>query len=302
MAIHTTFDDAALAPIERRTVSRGRLARSERFWALAFVTPYMAVFVAFVVYPIGYGLWLGSNPASYRQLFADPVYPSAVRNTLIYLLLAVNLKLFLALLLSGFFMRKGWLNKAVLLIFLLPWAVPGIPSYISIHWMLNGQWGLINNIIWNLFGVDGPPWLDNSAYALGSVIYTHIWKWLPFWTIILLAGRMSIPRELYEAAEVDGAGSLAKFFHVTFPLLAGLYLVCTLLSTIWALGDFNAVRFISGGGPALSTHVLATLGIRNAFEIGDPGLGMATVLSALPLLIPLVIVLMRQLRKGEVQL
>ena len=68
------------------------------------------------------------------------------------------------------------------------------------------------------------------------------------------------------------------------------------------MGDFNAVRFISGGGPALSTHVLATLGIRNAFEIGNPPLGMATVLSALPLLIPLVILLMRQLKKGQVQL
>jgi multiple sugar transport system permease protein len=302
MAIQTTIDDTAVAPVERRVVGRRRLARSEQLWALAFVTPYIAVFLAFVIYPICYGLWLGSNPASYRQLLADPVFPSAVRNTLIYLLIAVNLKLFLALLLSGFFMRKGWLNKAVLLIFLLPWAVPGIPSYISIHWMLNGQWGLVNNAIWNVFGVDGPPWLDNSAFALGSVIYTHIWKWLPFWTIILLAGRMAIPRELYEAAEVDGASGVDKFVHVTFPLLAGLYLVCTLLSTIWALGDFNAVRFISGGGPALSTHVLATLGIRNAFEIGDPPLGMATVLSALPLLIPLCGLLMRQLRRGEVQL
>jgi len=123
---------------------------------------------------------------------------------------------------------------------------------------------------------------------------------MPFWTLIFLAGRMAIPRELYEAADVDGASRLQKFSQVTMPLMAGLYLVCTLLSTIWALGDFNAVRFISGGGPALSTHVLATLGIRNAFELGDPRLGMAVVLTALPLLIPLVILLMRQLRRNEV--
>jgi multiple sugar transport system permease protein len=125
---------------------------------------------------------------------------------------------------------------------------------------------------------------------------------LPFWTVIFLAARMAIPRDLYEAAEVDGAGAISRFIHITFPLLASLYLVCTLLSTIWALGDFNSVRFISGGGPALSTHVLATLGIRNAFELGSPTLGMATVLTALPLLIPLVILLMRQLKKGEVAL
>jgi len=275
---------------------------TDHLWALAFATPYAAVFVAFVLYPVAYGVWLGSDPASYRQLFADPVYPSAVVNTLIFLLVAVNLKLGLALLLSGLFMRKGWWMKFLLLIFILPWAVPGIPSYISIHWMLNSQWGLINNVIWDLFQTDGPPWLDNANLALGSVIYAHVWKWLPFWTIIFLAGRMAIPRELYESAEVDGAGRIGRFIHITFPLLASLYFVCTLLSTIWALGDFNSVRFISGGGPALSTHVLATLGIRDAFELGNPALGMAAVLSALPLLIPLVVLLMRQLRKGEVQL
>lgn len=302
MAISTTIDNPDLAPVTVRQESRTGLRGSDRYWAMAFVTPYLAVFLAFVIYPVGYGLWLGSDIAAYRQLFADPVYPSALLNTLIYLAVAVNLKLFLALMLSGLFIRPGWRIKTLLIVFMLPWAVPGIPSFISIHWMLNSQWGLINNIIWELFQVDGPPWLDNSWLALSCVIYAHIWKWLPFWTLIFLAGRMAIPKELYEAAEVDGASRLDRFLHITFPLLAGLYLVCTLLSTIWALGDFNSVRFISGGGPALSTHVLATLGIRNAFELGNPRLGMAAVLSALPLLIPLVILLMRQLRKGEVHI
>jgi len=120
--------------------------------------------------------------------------------------------------------------------------------------------------------------------------------------VILLAGRMAIPTELYEAAEVDGATGVRRFAHVTFPLLANLYLVCTLLSTIFALGDFNSVFFVSGGGPALSTHVLATLGIRNAFEVARPELGVAAVLTALPLMIPLVLILMRKLRTTEVTL
>ncbi|MBS0639143.1 MAG: sugar ABC transporter permease [Proteobacteria bacterium] len=279
---------------------RGGLFAADRYWAAAFATPYVAVFLVFVIYPIGYGLWLGSSVASYRALLEDPIYTRTIINTLLYLLFGVNLKLAIAMLLSGFFARKGWWFKAMLLIFMLPWAIPALPSYLSINWMLNGQWGLINNIIWDLFQVDGPPWLDSTNLALGSVIYGHIWKWLPFWTLIFLAGRLAIPRELYEAADVDGATSVQKFTHVTMPLIAGLYLVCTLLSTIWALGDYNAVRFISGGGPALSTHVLATLGVRNAFELGDPRLGMATVLTALPLLIPLVILLMRQLRRNQV--
>ena len=113
---------------------------------------------------------------------------------------------------------------------------------------------------------------------------------------------MSIPQELYEAAEVDGATGLRRFAHISFPLLANLYLVCTLLSTIFTLGDFNTATFISGGGPALTTHVLATLGIRDAFEIARPDLGVAAVMTALPLMIPLVLILMRKLRTSEVQL
>ncbi|MBN8925749.1 MAG: sugar ABC transporter permease, partial [Rhodospirillales bacterium] len=162
MAIATTVDNPAVAPVVSRSVRRSPLAGTDRLWALAFVTPYVAVFCAFVLYPVGYGMWLGSDVASYRQLLADPVFPSAVVNTLIYLLVAVNLKLLLALLLSGLFMGRGWWRKLLLLIFILPWAVPGIPSFISIHWMLNSQWGLINNAIWAFFQVDGPPWLDNA--------------------------------------------------------------------------------------------------------------------------------------------
>jgi multiple sugar transport system permease protein len=287
----------------RRRGFRGGLRGSEYAWAIAFCIPYVGVFVAFVLFPVFYGLWLGHEPSLYLELFEDPIYQRTVVNTILYLAIGVNLKMFLALLLSGFFMRRGWWVKGLLMIYVLPWAVPALPTFISIHWMLNTQWGLINNVLWELFGIDGPGWLDNSRWlALGAVIVSYIWKNMPFWTVILLAGRMASPRELYEAAEVDGATGLRRFLHISFPLLANLYLVCTLLSTIFTLGDFNTVTFVSGGGPALTTHVLATLGIRDAFEIARPQLGVAAVLSALPLMIPLVITLMRKLRTSEMQL
>jgi multiple sugar transport system permease protein len=291
------------ASTPRRRAWRGGLQGSEFTWAVAFLVPYVGVFLAFVAYPVVYGVWLGHDPALYAELFADPIYQRTVVNTVLYLVIGVNLKMFGALMLSGFFLRRGWWVKSLLLIFVLPWAMPALPAFISFHWMLNGQWGLINNFLWNVFGVDGPGWLETSRWlALGSVIVSHIWKWMPFWTVILLAGRMAIPHELYEAAEMDGATGTRRFVHVTFPLLANLYLICTLLSTIFTLGDFNSVYFVSGGGPALSTHVLATLGIRNAFEVARPDLGVAAVMSALPLMIPLVILLMRKLRTTEVQL
>jgi multiple sugar transport system permease protein len=287
----------------RRTRRIAGLQGAEFTWAVAFTIPYIALFMAFVAYPVVFGLWLGHNPSLYVELFEDPIYQRTVVNTILYVGIGVNLKMFGALLLSGFFMRRSWWTKGLLLVFVLPWAVPALPSFISIHWMLNGQWGLINNFLWNVFGFDGPGWLDTSRWlALGTVICSHIWKWMPFWTVILLAGRMSIPQELYEAAEIDGATGIRRFVHVTFPLLATLYLVCTLLSTIFTLGDFNSVFFVSGGGPALSTHVLATLGIRDAFEVARPDLGVAAVLSSMPLMIPLVLVLMRKLRTTEVQL
>jgi multiple sugar transport system permease protein len=305
MAMTTSVLEAARPAIRRRALSRyfgGNLKGGEYTWAVAFLVPYVAVFLAFVVYPIVYGVWMGSERKLYQELFSDPIYQSSVVNTVLYLALGVNVKMFLALLLSGFFMRPGWWMKVLLMIFILPWAVPQISTFISIHWMLNGEWGFLNNVLYKLFRIEGAYWLNDRWMALGAVIVSHIWKWTPFWTLILLAGRMAIPLEISDTAKVDGATGVRGFVHITFPLLANLYLICTLLSTIFLLGDFNTVYFVSGGGPANSTHVLGTLGIRNAFDMGQPRLGVAAVMSALPLVIPLVIVLMRKLRTAEVQL
>jgi multiple sugar transport system permease protein len=305
MSSASVYEFAPSIPRPRTTAwrhFRGSLKGSEYNWAVAFLVPYIGVFVAFVVYPALYGLWMGSKPSLYSDLLSDPIYQNTVVNTLLFLGIAVNLKMFCALLLSGFFMRRGWWVKALLMIYVLPWAVPALPTFISIHWMLNGEWGLINNAIFHLFDTDGPSWLNSRWLALGSAMYSHIWKWMPFWTVILLAGRMAIPQDLYDAAKVDGATGWRQFVHINFPLLANLYLICTLLSTIFTLGDFNSVFFVTGGGPANMTHVLATLGIRDAFDMMEPRLGVAAVMSALPLMIPLVIVLMRKLKTAEVQL
>jgi multiple sugar transport system permease protein len=275
---------------------------SEFTWAIAFVVPYAAVFFAFAVYPIAYGFWMGSKPSLYAELVSDPRYVQTVINTMLYVGLGVNVKMFLALLLSGFFMRRRWWIKALLVIYILPWALPAVPAFLSFHWMLIGEQGLVDSVLQALFGIDGPIWFNHRWLALGSNIIAYIWKWMPFWTVIFLAGRMAIPREIYEAADIDGATGSRRFVHVTFPLLANIYLVCTLLSTIWTLGDFTGVHFVSGGAPAMSTDVLATLGIRYAFEVARPELGVAAMLSALPVLIPIVIVLIRKVQTTDVQL
>ncbi len=278
------------------------LGGSEASWAIAFFLPYVAVFLAFVVCPVAYGLWLGSDPALYAELLENPHYPITVVNTLLMVGVGVNVKMFLAFLLSGFFMRRSRWIKALLVLYMLPWALPALPAFLSMHWMLIGYGGFLNSALQALFDIDGPIWFNSYWLAMGANLLAYIWKWMPFWTLVFLAGRMAIPREIYEAAAVDGATGMRRFTFVTFPLLANLYLVCTLLSTLWTIGDFTTAYFVSGGAPALSTEVLATFAFRLAFDNGYPQLGVAAVMSALPVLIPLTIVLMRRLQLMEVQL
>ena len=281
---------------------RRHLHAGEATWAIAFVAPYAAVFLAFAVYPIAYALWMGSKPSLYAELIDDPIYLKTVVNTFLFAGLGVNLQLLLALLLSGFFMRRRWWIKALLFIYMVPWALPAVQAFTSVHWILISEMGLVNRLLQELFNIDGPMWFNNRWLALGVNIAAYIWKWMPFWTVIFIAGRMIIPKELHEAAEIDGATGSRRFVHITLPLLANLYLVCTLLSTIWAIGEFNTVFFVSNGSPTMSTEVLATLGFRYTFDGVKAELGVAAMLSALPVLFPIVIMLIRRIQTREVQL
>jgi multiple sugar transport system permease protein len=266
------------------------------FWGRAMVVPYLLVFVIFVLYPVGYGLWLARAPDNYTKLFADPIFLRTAINTLIFVVVAVNLKMIVALLLSGFFLHTRWWIKVLAVLFILPWAVPSIPTILSVRFMLNPEWGVINQTIFRLTGLDGPNWLNDPTLALSLSMLMHIWKSLPFWTLILLAGRMAIPGEQYEAASVDGASGLQKFRYITWPSMRGLFLTSTLLSMIWTLGDFNSVYLLTGGGPADLTHVLATLGIRY-LRLDQIELAMASIVVTMPLVLPLVYFMMKRLSK-----
>ena len=266
------------------------------FWGRMLVLPYLLVFVVFVLYPVGYGLWLARHPASYERLFDDPIFFRTAINTVVFVVVSVNLKMMVALALSGFFLHTRWWVKALSLVFILPWALPSIPTILSVRFMLNPEWGVINSTIFRLTGLDGPNWLNDPTLAFGFSMLMHIWKSLPFWTLILLAGRMSIPTEQYEAASVDGASGWQKFRFITWPSMRGLYLTSTLLSMVFTLGDFNSVYLLTGGGPADLTHVLATLGIRY-LRLDQVDLAMAAIVVTLPLVLPMVYVMVKRLNK-----
>jgi multiple sugar transport system permease protein len=285
-----------------RPAWRFRVQGSDTAWAIAFVIPYVAVFAAFVIYPVVFGLWMGSDPALYGTLFGDPRYVTTAINTLLFVAVGVNVKMFLALLLSGYFMNRSWWVRSLLAIYLIPWALPALVVFTSIHFMLVTQWGLLDSLWRAVTGQDGPLFLTHEWIAMGANIVSYIWKWMPFWTLIFLAARMAIPQDIYEAAEIDGASGYRRLIYVTFPLLANVYLICTLLSTVWTLGDFPTVYFVSSGAPGRLTDVLATYGFHEAFDFGYPNLGVAAMMSALPVLIPLVILLMRRVRVTGVQL
>jgi multiple sugar transport system permease protein len=267
-----------------------------QWWGRAMVVPYLLIFVIFVLYPVGYGLWLARHPQSYVELVKDPIFFRSAVNTLVFLLVAINIKMVVALGLSGFFVNTRWWVKWVAAIFILPWAVPSIPTILSVRFMLNPEWGIINSAIFRWTGLDGPNWLNDPTLALSLSMLMHVWKSLPFWTLILVAGRMSIPAEQYEAASVDGATTWQKFTFITWPSMRSLYLTSTILSMIWTLGDFNSVYLLTGGGPADMTHVLATLGIRY-LRLDQVDLAMASIVVALPFVLPLVYFMMKRLSK-----
>ncbi len=286
----------AVSTLPISQAGRKRPLSQYELWGRIFVVPYLLVFVILVLFPVGYGLWLARNPESYVKLFADPIFFRTVVNTLIFLIVAINLKMGIALFLSGFFVQTRWWIKILAVLFILPWAVPSIPTILSVRFMLNPEWGVINQTIYKLTGLDGPNWLNDPTLALCFSMLMHIWKSLPFWTLILVAGRMAIPGEQYEAAAVDGATTWQKFRFITWPSMRTLYVTSLILSMIWTLGDFNSVYLLTGGGPADLTHVLATLGIRY-LRLDQLDVAMASIVVALPLVLPLVYFMMKRLSK-----
>jgi len=278
------------APVPQRTTSRWQ------FWGRAMVLPYLLVFVVFVLYPVGYGLWLARHPSSYVRLFDDPIFFRTAINTIVFIVVAINLKMIVALGLSGFFVHERWWIRALSVLFIIPWAVPSIPTILSVRFMLNPEWGVINTTIFRLTGLDGPNWLNDPTLALSFSMLMHVWKSLPFWTLILVAGRLAIPGEQYEAASVDGATGWQKFRFITWPAMRSLYLTSTILSMIWTLGDFNSVYLLTGGGPADLTHVLSTLGIRY-LRLDQLSLAMASIVCAMPFVLPLVYFMMKRLSR-----
>jgi len=259
---------------------------------LAFCGPLICLFLFLVLFPIAFMIYMGLDRDIYSDIFSDPVFIQTLWNTVIFVGVAVNLKMFVALVLSALFSVDHRFSRILSGLFLLPWAIPSLPGILAFRWMLNGQWGIVNKIL-NDLGFEGYPWLVRRPTALAAAIVYHIWKYLPFWTLIFVAGRRSIPKELYEAGEIDGTAPLQKFRYITFPMLRNLYMICSLLSMVFSLGDFVIIKIMTGGAPGDSTHVLATLAYRYTFQMGKIDWGVGTFITALPVTLLFIFILIR---------
>jgi len=249
-----------------------------------------------------YGLDQGfTGLDNFSIIYGDQIFWRAILTTVLFVIVAVAIETLLGLLLALLVARELRFAGLIRVALILPMTIA--PVVVGVIWRLlyASDIGIVNPLF-ELFGFEGPNILAHPLTAFFGLVAVDTWEWTPLLFLIILAGLHSLPQDPIEAARVDGATGFRLFFHVNFPLIANLYLICTLLSTIFSLGDFNAVFFVSGGGPANSTHVLATLGIRYAFDMANPYLGVASVMTALPLLIPLVIILMRKFRTSQVQL
>jgi multiple sugar transport system permease protein len=269
--------------------------RSRNLQGLLFSRPHHVLFLAFVVSPLYFEVTQALDRYTYEVLFNDPIYVQTIVNTLVYVGIAVNLKLFLALLLSGVLDDDSRSTRFLSAIFLLPWAIPVLPGILSVRWMMSSQWGILNLISEDL-GLGTHHWLASRWTAISALIIFHIWKYLPFWTVIILAARRGIPRQLYEAGAIDGANPFQTFRYISFPLLAGIYLICSLLSMVFTMGDFTNVWLMTGGAPGDSTHVLATLAYRYTFRVGKLDWGVGVFATALPVTLLFIFILIKKIR------
>ncbi len=289
-----------------------RACENPTFLGFLFVAPAELLLLMFLAYPFFLGLWLGVTDTlvgreghyigfqNYISLTKDATFWLTVFNTFIYTVVAVFFKLVLgvglAVVLNRDFKGKGLMRAIVL----LPWIIPTALSAIVFWWLYDSTFSGISWVLMRLGIIDdfinflGDPW--NARFSL---IGANVWRGVPFFTIGLLAGLQTINPDLYEAAEIDGAGSWARFRKITLPLLMPLLTVVTVFSTIWTFADFQLVWIITKGGPAGATHIFGTLSFQRAMQGGHFGEGAAISNFMLPILVACVFIAFVILRKED---
>ena len=283
----------------------------EEFLGPLFVTPALLLLLVLVAYPFCMAVYFSLSDAfigrpsqfigirNFVNLWESDAFRQTFQNAFVFTSIAIAVKLVLgitlALLLNQQLWFKRWIRGAVL----LPWVIPTALSTLGWWWMFNSLYSVVNwtGIALDFMDPPGPNWLGQKYYAMTAVIVVNIWRGLPFFAITILAGLMAIPKELYEAAEADGAGPVRRFWHITLPLLKPVLGIIILFSTIFTFSEFNIVYVLTHGGPINSTHLFATLARQVGLETGRIGEGAAISLYLFPVLMFVVWAQLKSVRK-----
>ena len=213
---------------------------------------------------------------NFKKLFGDPDGLMILKNSIIYVVISVVgqflLGLTLALALKKQFKGRGLYQSIVF----LPWAFSGFVVGLIFRWSFNGEYGVVNNLLMKLGIIDNNiAWLGTPGYSLAVVIIAMIWMGIPFFAIMILAALQSIPADVYEAADVDGCGTVRQFFQITLPYIKPTLITTVLLRTIWIFNSLDLVVIITDGGPANSSQTLPAYMYSKAFGSYDFGFAAA---------------------------
>ncbi|MGU3576169.1 carbohydrate ABC transporter permease [Brucellaceae bacterium C25G] len=275
----------------------------DRALAVLLLAPAAILLSVIIVYPVlkllytsFFNLSLTSGmPAefigfeNYQIMMEDPVFWQTTWNTVLITLITVPGALIMGLalaLLANLPFRMQWTVRLSLLI---PWALPLSFAGLIFAWFFNSEYGVVNDIL-NRLGFEGVIWFNSPNLAFTAICLTIIWKTSSFMALIILAGLQTIPRSLYEAADVDGAGRVRQFFEITLPLLKPAIVIALIFRTITALQTFDIPYMMTAGGPGTSTATLAMYIHQNTVSFLDLGYGsaLAVVMFALSMIVTFV--------------
>lgn len=295
-----------------RAVVRPR--RAPAFYPYLSVLPALLVVALFTIYPVLFSVQL----ATHRHVLTDPLshpfvgwrnftealgsyyFRRSALTTLMFTGTIVATVLAFGVAVSHYLNRPGRLAALLRVAILLPWAIPVVMAGIIWKWIFNGNYGVLNGLLAGLGLIPSYiSWFGNPTLAPLTLVVAHVWKWGPLAAIMCLATLQVIPRELYEAAHIDGGSGWAAFRHVTLPFLKPTLLILLILETVGGFVTFDLVYVMTGGGPGDATSLLAWFAYAEIFRFLDLGKGAALAFVIAAMTLGLALVYVRLLRSEE---
>jgi multiple sugar transport system permease protein len=298
------------SPHRKRTAS---VQTSQARLGILLLLPAMLLLAGLTLYPVLYGVWLSlhhkhsffpqqswAGLENYWFLITDPEFSESVWRGVVYSVSTIALQIIIgvgaALALNQHFPGRSLVRGIVL----FPYVIPTVVAVILWKWLLNNQFGLINYGMVMLGLTDEPINWMGRTYIMTSLILISVWQFFPFVVLAVLARLQTIPTELYEAARVDGAGALSRFFHVTLPQLASVLFIVVLLRTIWMFTKFDTVWLLTqGGGAEKYIRTLPVYAYLRAFHYYEAGTGAAASVVMFLLLVVFAAVYFVMFRREE---